>query len=163
MGLSTDPGAQMHVHRCVYLRYQSMQDRRELRDILRCNPKYHDRPRYDCALINIDDSPDDLTVVRLCGLCRCRLNARGHEEDVALVKYFKQSTYKPNAVWRGCRKMDEEGQYEFVLLKYLIRGAHMIPVFNRPRTDPTNTFYFNDVVDNDMYMRATPELHDLYF
>lgn len=153
----------MVVHRCVYLRYRSTQDWRELRDILRCNPSWYGRPRYDCALINMTDSPDDLTVVRLRGVYRCILNARGEEEDVALVKFFKRSSYKPHTVWQGCRTMDEEKEYEFVLLKHLLRGAHMIPVFNRPPSDPQNTFYFNDMIDNDMYIRATPDLRDLYF
>ena len=153
----------MQVHKCVYLRYRSVQDWRELRDILRCNPSWYGQPRHDCALINIADTSDDLTVVRLRGVYRCQLNARGQEEDIAWVKYFKKSSYRPNTVWRGCRTMDEEPQHEFVLVKWLLRGAHMIPVFNRPLSDPKNTFYFNDIVDTDMYIRATPELRDLYF
>ena len=139
-----------------------MEDWRELRDILRCNPNFYSHPRYDCALINMQDTDDDLTVVRLCGLYRCRLNAERHE-DVALVRFFRKSKYKPNTVWRGCRVMDEGSEPEFVLLKYLLRGAHMIPVFNRPLSQPRNSFYFNDIIDIDMYIRATPRLRNLYF
>ena len=153
----------MTVYRCVYLRYRSMEDWREFRDVLCRNSNRYSRPRYDCALVNTTDGADDLTVVRLCGLyCQCQLNGRGDEEDVALVKYFKKLSYKPHTMWRGCLAMEKEKDYEFMLLKHPLRGAHMIPVFNHPLSEPTNTFFFNDVVDNDMYIRATPELRDLY-
>ena len=53
--------------------------------------------------------------------------------------------------------LDEEEDHQFVLLKYLVlvRGV--------PPSDPKNTFYFNNSVDTDMYIHATPELRTCTF
>ncbi|KAE9383354.1 hypothetical protein BT96DRAFT_1036141, partial [Gymnopus androsaceus JB14] len=61
-------------HQCLYLTYQSLEDWTELRDYLRCNASFHERPRYDCALINYD-SPQHV-MGRLRGLYTCRVNGK---------------------------------------------------------------------------------------
>ncbi|KIJ33453.1 hypothetical protein M422DRAFT_264557 [Sphaerobolus stellatus SS14] len=39
-------------YQCLYLTYMSLEDWREKRDILHCDPSFHNRPRYDCVVIN---------------------------------------------------------------------------------------------------------------
>ncbi len=57
---------QVRSFQCVTITYQSMEDWTEARDILRCNPSFHERKRYDCVIVN-DDTPG-ATVVRLRSL-----------------------------------------------------------------------------------------------
>ena len=135
---------------CVYLTYQSLEDWTTGRDILRCNPSFHGESRYDCAIVNIE-SPH-LICARLLGLFRCTLPS-GLQHDVALVHMFDPTTWKPSTKWRGCQVHEESHQHSFVLLKYLVRGAHMIPVFDAPKANKEK-FYFNDLVDYDMFLRA---------
>ncbi|KIJ31105.1 hypothetical protein M422DRAFT_267313 [Sphaerobolus stellatus SS14] len=39
-------------YQCLYLNYRSLEDWREKRDILRCNPNFYGEPRFDCVVIN---------------------------------------------------------------------------------------------------------------
>ena len=71
-----------------------MEDWTEARDILRCNPNFHQRERYDCVIIN-DDTPGT-SVARLRSLLRCRLPS-GKVVDIALVHAFTRlgNSWKP--------------------------------------------------------------------
>ncbi|KAJ7044327.1 hypothetical protein C8F04DRAFT_942289 [Mycena alexandri] len=40
--------SQIRPFKCARNTYQSFEDWRGLRDIVRCNPCFHGRPRYDC-------------------------------------------------------------------------------------------------------------------
>ena len=131
-----------------------MDDFELTRDLLHCKAKFFGEPRYDCAILN-DDSPD-ITLVRLHGLYRCKV-ARKRWEDIAHVSYFRETSYKPWNPWEGCCVREQETKKEFILVKYLVRGAHMIPVFNAP-SSRLNHYYLDDCIDNDMFVRTTPEL-----
>ncbi|GJE89869.1 hypothetical protein PsYK624_059800 [Phanerochaete sordida] len=113
--------------KCVYLRYQSMEDWREARDILRCNPDFHGHPRYDCALINLASNA------------------------LAWFDPWKSRAWKPRTVWNGCRVFEEKKTSEFVFVEYLTRGAHLIPTFEMGRGE-SRRFYFNDTIDADMLL-----------
>ncbi|KAJ6550186.1 hypothetical protein B0H19DRAFT_1298710 [Mycena capillaripes] len=135
-------------HRCIRLKYQSCVNWTEKTDILRCNPNFHNDRRYDHVLVN--DKPEDLAVAHLVQLLRCRLPDRSFH-DIAVVRMLKLSKWVPKTKWAGCRVYDEEKALGFVMAKYLIRGAHMIPVFEASK--PSLTF-LNDVIDGDMFLRA---------
>ncbi|KAJ7663215.1 hypothetical protein DFH06DRAFT_1395296 [Mycena polygramma] len=131
--LQPDQTINIKPYRCIRLRYQSCEDWTEETDILRCNPNFHHNPRYDHVLVN--DTPDDLSVARLASLLRCKLPDES-VHDIAFVHRLKRSKWK---------------SFDFVMVKYLIRGAHMIPVFDANK--PSLTF-LNDVIDGDMFLRA---------
>ena len=40
----------MQLCKCVYVKYQSLEDWTESRDILRCSHQFHGQERYDCLL-----------------------------------------------------------------------------------------------------------------
>lgn len=141
---------QIRPYKCIYLKYQSLEDWSAGEDILRCNPDFHGESRSDTVLINAAGS--QLECARLIWLLRCVLPS-GHYHDVALVHYFNSSTWKPFTKWDGCRVYEEEKSFSFVLLKYLIRGAYMIPVFDGPN-DHKKRYYMSDTVDNDMFLRV---------
>ena len=69
-----------------------MEDWTEARDILRCNPNFHQRERYDC--VNINDDTPGTSVAHLRSLLQCQLPS-GKVVDIALVHAFAQNSWKP--------------------------------------------------------------------
>nr|GAT50600.1 predicted protein [Mycena chlorophos] len=137
-------------YNCIYIHYTSEEDYTDKYDLLRCNARFQSRgeERLDCVNVNL--SPDKLEFARLLGLFRCRFPS-SREEDVALVRVFKTSKWKPFTMWDNCRVL-EDGKTMFILPKYFIRGAHLINAFGSKA--PERTFYLNDVVDSDWFIRA---------
>ncbi|KAJ7077335.1 hypothetical protein C8R44DRAFT_896304 [Mycena epipterygia] len=68
--------------KCVHISYQSLEDWRGARDILRCSPSFHHNIRYDCLLVNLTEP--GLHCARLRALLRCTLPS-SRQIDVALV------------------------------------------------------------------------------
>ncbi|KAJ6542440.1 hypothetical protein DFH09DRAFT_928795, partial [Mycena vulgaris] len=133
-------------YRCIRLRYHSFENWTEAVDILRCNPKWFNNPRYDHVLVN--DTPDDLTFVHLVELFRrCMLTAF----FPTLVHMLKWSKWVPKTKWDGCRVYEEKKATQFVLLKYLVHGAHVIPVFDANNARLT---FLDDLIDGDMFLHA---------
>ncbi|KAJ6580037.1 hypothetical protein DFH09DRAFT_886917, partial [Mycena vulgaris] len=120
-------------------------------DLLRCNPDFqvNHNDRFDCVNINMDNDP--LAFGRLLYLLSVRLPS-GKDEDVALVRMFKRSSFKPRTIWENCRIL-EDGKTMFVLPQYFVRGAHFINAFGAPGLKVETTFYLNDVVDFDWFLR----------
>ncbi|KAJ7197772.1 hypothetical protein GGX14DRAFT_374701 [Mycena pura] len=141
---------QMRRCNCIYVHYTSAEDYTDKFDILRCNPSFqsNNEQRLDCVNVNL--TPDALDFARLLYLFRCRLPSKC-EVDVALVRVFKQARWKPKTVWENCRVL-EDGRTMLMLPKYFIRGAHLINAFGSKKED--TTFYLNDVVDADWFLRA---------
>jgi len=138
---------QIRPYKCVYLNYQSLEDWTKACDILRCNSDFHGEPRNDCAILNIDSK--HLICVRIRGLFKCSILSR-EQFDIALVQVFRPSSWKPFTVWDGCQVYDEVKELKFILVESLVRGALMVPTFD----GPSGKFYFDDVVDYDMFLRA---------
>ncbi|KAJ7651757.1 hypothetical protein B0H17DRAFT_1215217 [Mycena rosella] len=134
--------------RCIRLRYQSLEDWTEAVDILRCNPRFFNNRRYDYVIIN--DDPGDLTFAHLVEVFRCKLPDESLH-DIALVNMLKRSKWMPKTKWAGCKVYEEQKATEFVMLKYLVRGAHMIQVFE---TNKPSLTFLNDLVDGDIFLRA---------
>jgi hypothetical protein len=129
------------------LKFQSLEDWTEGQDIMRCNPLFHGEPRFDCVIIH-DDAPD-LSVARLCDLIRCNLPS-GKEIDLALVRRFSRSRWKPKTAWSGCRVLDEGMESSLVSMDYVLRGALLCPV---SQCEDEKAHYFVDTVDADMFLR----------
>ncbi|KAK6981735.1 hypothetical protein R3P38DRAFT_2578136, partial [Favolaschia claudopus] len=134
--------------KCAYIEYQSLEDWRGARDIIRCNSCFHNEPRYDSLLVN--QTEPGLHIARARALLRCRLPS-GRNLDIALVRMFGQSRWKPKTRWDGCEVREEEKEHSFLSMDYVIRGALMAPV--RSVKQP-NTYYLVDTIDADMFLRA---------
>lgn len=135
--------------KCLYLQYQSCENWSIVRDILRCNPSFYDRERYDCTLINMASNYGDFTCARVIAIFRCKLPS-GSTHDIAAVRLFKRSQWKPKTIIDGCPVLDEANVSRYVMIKYLTRGVHMIPVFDTK----DGRFILNDVVDFDIFLRV---------
>lgn len=136
----------MQRYKCVILKYQSLEDWTEGTNIMRCNPKFHGRQRFDCVIIH-DDAPE-LSVARLCDQFHCWLPSR-KTIDLALVLRFSHSKWKPRTMWDGCRVLDEDSETTLVQMDYLIRGALVCPVSEQAG----KAHYFIDSVDPDIFLR----------
>jgi hypothetical protein len=117
---------------------------------MRCNASFHGEPRFDCVIIH-DDAPD-LSVARICDLFRCSLPS-GKEIDLALVRRFSCSRWKPKTVWSGCRVLNEDMESSLVSMDYVLCGALVCPVSQHDSEDENTHYYFVDTVDADMFLR----------
>ncbi|KAJ7245782.1 hypothetical protein C8J57DRAFT_1679115, partial [Mycena rebaudengoi] len=104
--------------------------------------------RFDCVAINMDNDP--LTFGRILFLFQCKLPS-GRTEDIALVRLFKKSNWRPKTGWTNCR-IFEDVCTTFILPRYFICGAHMINCVGCSRED--HTFYLDDVADFDWLLRT---------
>ncbi|KAJ7854793.1 hypothetical protein B0H13DRAFT_2206143 [Mycena leptocephala] len=66
-----EQGIKIQACKVVYLDYQSKVDWRNARDILRCNPKFHNAPRFDSVIYETDD--DQLAMGQLQFVFRAHL------------------------------------------------------------------------------------------
>ncbi|KAJ7746517.1 hypothetical protein B0H14DRAFT_2406480 [Mycena olivaceomarginata] len=134
--------------KCIYISYQSMEDWRGARDILRCNPSFHQNVRYDCVLVNFTDP--GLHFARLRHLLRCNLPS-GQQIDIAIVRMFELSRWKPRTRWAGCQVRDEVQEYSLLSMEHVIRGAFLAPAYGAPNE---LTHFLVDTIDADMFLRA---------
>jgi hypothetical protein len=91
----------------------------------------------------------NFTCARLQLLLRCFIPS-GAEHDIAVVRIFKYSSWQPKTSIEGCHILEEAEEPRFVMLKYMIRGAHIIPIFSTK----AGRFVLNDLIDGDMFLRA---------
>ncbi|KAF7325465.1 hypothetical protein MKEN_00395100 [Mycena kentingensis (nom. inval.)] len=132
--------------RAIHVEYQSKVDWTGKRDILRCNPSFWHRPRYDCVIYNADVDP--LSLARLLAIFRCTTHA-GRSFDLAYVQRFKNSKWRPNTAWDGCRVVDPAPRAEFLPLEYVVRGAYLA----RASGTATDHYFPLDTIDDDMFLR----------
>ncbi|KAK6966916.1 hypothetical protein R3P38DRAFT_3337690 [Favolaschia claudopus] len=117
---------QIRPFKCAHITYQSLEDWRGLRDIVRCNPIFHGQRRQDCVLVN-SDAPG-MSFARLSAMIRCTLEK------------FKPSKWRPNTNWTGCHVHEQSKEYSLLLMDYVIRGALL--------------HYLIVTVDADMFLRV---------
>jgi hypothetical protein len=81
---------------------------------------------------------------------RCILESKW-QFDVALVRQFRRSTWKPRTVWASCQVHEEVQQYSLMLMDYVIRGALLTPAAGSSKA---NLHFLVDTVDANMFLRA---------
>ncbi|KAK6974662.1 hypothetical protein R3P38DRAFT_2583720, partial [Favolaschia claudopus] len=91
-----------------------------------------------------------LHFARLRALFRCNLPS-GRKLDVALVRMFSQSRWKPRTRWAGCQIRDEEQEFSFLSMEHIVRGALMTPVSGAANEA---THFLVDTLDADLFLRA---------
>lgn len=95
-------------------------------------------------------SDPGLHFARVRALIRCKLPS-GNHIDVALVRMFERSRWKPKTRWAGCQIRDEVEEYSFLSMEHVIRGALLAPV-SSAANEPTH--FLVDTTDADMFLRA---------
>ncbi|KAG1789217.1 hypothetical protein EV424DRAFT_1394576 [Suillus variegatus] len=89
-----------------------------------------------------------LSPVRLRMLFRC-MTSRG-PVDIALVHSYKRTSWKPKTMWEGMRVFERAQKCDLVMMRYLVRGVHMVKAFGTK----DGREYLNDTIDGDMLLRA---------
>ncbi|KAJ7261681.1 hypothetical protein C8J57DRAFT_1071747 [Mycena rebaudengoi] len=141
---------QIQIEQCkvIYVNYQSKVDWRSARDILRCNPHFHDAPRFDSVIYEDDDNP--LAMGQFYFIFRCHLPSDA-ALDLAMVRPFRRTSWQPNTP-TDCpiREKLSLKSCHFIALEHVVRGALLSPIFG----GKDGMHYIIDCVDEDMYLRV---------
>ena len=137
--------------RFIKAQYESKVTWKTNTDYIRCSPKYHNHPRYDCVLLNTHDGPVFAQLVLVFVI-----TVDGKDYPIALVQVYEQ----PQSVSASLRRKDKdlgflrlqqrkEHQMEFVWAQSIIRGALIVPAYD----DRNHSIVF-DILDADMTLRV---------
>ena len=139
----------MHEHTYLKANYASEVDWRWATDYLRCNPKFHGRSRYDCALVQFTE--DRTAFARLIFIFKCTI----------MESTFQFALVQPYTAGIGAQcRLDRDlkltrvravprSQAIFIPVESIIRGALLYP-------DPTShdDFFVIDHIDGNMFLRT---------
>ena len=133
---------------CHFLKsyYDSLVDWKLQIDYLRCNPSFHERPWFDCAIIYRGDG---YYFAQLLYLFTYKF--QGITFPIALIQPFMDVSV--------LRKKDRElhlhrlrpktcGDSIFILARSIRRGAFLVPALDHP-----NDLIVVDVIDTDMFLQ----------
>ncbi|KAJ6601689.1 hypothetical protein DFH09DRAFT_1480656, partial [Mycena vulgaris] len=131
----------------IYVDYQSTVDWRSARDILRCNPKFHNAPRFDSVMYDTDDDP--LAMGQLQFMFRAHLPS-GAKLDLATIRPFRKTSWQPKTQ-TDCpiREQVPVQSSIFITLEHIVRGVLLCPIFGGRQ----DMHYVIDCIDEDMYLR----------
>ncbi|KAJ6611016.1 hypothetical protein B0H10DRAFT_1810509 [Mycena sp. CBHHK59/15] len=131
----------------LYVNYQSKVDWKLSQDILRCNPCFHTRPRYDSIIYEAQDN--DLAMGQLQLVFRCHLRQKV-TLDLTMIQPYRKSSWAA----RTCTDCPickwSPGGAIFIALEHVTRGTLLCPIFGAPR----QVFYVVDCIDEDMFLRV---------
>ncbi|KAJ7794116.1 hypothetical protein B0H14DRAFT_2392800 [Mycena olivaceomarginata] len=130
----------------LYVEYQSKVDWKLARDILRCNPNFHSRPRYDSIIYEAQDN--DMAMGQLESMFRCHLPQK-ITLDLALIRPYRSSTWAPRTR-TDCPVREWGTGSAFIALEHVTRGTLLSPIFRASR----KVFYVVDCIDEDTFLRV---------
>ncbi|KAK7692929.1 hypothetical protein QCA50_004569 [Cerrena zonata] len=142
------------ITRCKFLKvnYESMVSWEICTDLLRCNPNFQEKPRYDYIMV---DTGQGHIYAQLLYMFKCTVGDNSY--PLALIHPYDAGIPGPR------RRKDKDLELrrirpkpqiesEFISLHSVIRGALVVSDFE------TNTDYFVvDTLDTDMFLRLRPE------
>nr|GAT48235.1 predicted protein [Mycena chlorophos] len=131
--------------KALYVSYQSCVNWGNERDILRCNAKFHGRPRFDSIIFEANDDATAMGQLEL--VFRCFISGKG-AVDLAMILPYQATSWQPRTR-TDCPVRVKNKQPIFVALEHVTRGALLSPIFGASR----EAFYVIDCIDGDMYLR----------
>ncbi|KAJ7236320.1 hypothetical protein C8J57DRAFT_1088249 [Mycena rebaudengoi] len=141
-------GEDIQIEACkvLYVEFQSQVDWNIGRDILRCNPEFHGRRRYDSVIYEAHG--DDLAMGQLELVFHCHLPCKV-TLDLAMIQPYRKSTWAAKT-HTDCPMHEWTSSCIFIALQHVTCGALLCPIFGAPR----EIFYVIDCVDEDMFLRV---------
>ena len=156
-------------YRSFKVNYENLVTWKESTDILRCNPNFHHRPRYDCVLLSRPDVlelrsrgaagrrtipvSDEPIFARLIYVFTCTFD--GDEYPIALVQAYDAPCGHISKVDRELglvrRRARPRQEAEFVSLHSIIRGTVMIQDLECQEGDE---YFLYNYLDADMFLRT---------
>ncbi|KAJ7811933.1 hypothetical protein B0H13DRAFT_1666520 [Mycena leptocephala] len=131
----------------LYVDYQSKVDWKLGRDILRCNPCFHTRPRYDSIIYESQDN--DLAMGQLRLVFRCHLPQK-ITLDLAMIQPYRKSSWAARTRTDCPIREWSPGNTIFIALEHVTRGTLLCPISGTSR----EVFYVVDCIDEDMFLRV---------
>lgn len=134
---------------CQFLKvfFKSLDNWVDDADYLRCNPSFHNRERYDAALVK---TTTGIVFVRLVYVFTCKIEKQVH--PFALVHALDvgtgQRSGKDKALGLYRVRERQRKNSEFISVHSIIRGAFLVPDFG-----VKGDYLAVDVVDADMFFR----------
>ncbi|KAJ6613466.1 hypothetical protein B0H10DRAFT_1805446, partial [Mycena sp. CBHHK59/15] len=127
----------------LYIEFQSKIDWNNGRDILRCNPKFHGRQRYDSIIYKAQG--EDLAMGQLELVFRCHFPCK-ITLDLVIICPYRKSTWAVRTC-TDCPIREWSPSSIFIALEHVTQAALLCPIFKVPR----EVFYVIDCVDQDMF------------
>lgn len=107
-------------------------------EILRCNPKFHGKPRYDPCLVHLPNGRYIFARLRMIFECK----ALNRTWRLARVTFFQ--THTPDAR-NNLRLLQEDDAGGFIDLSWIVRSVYMSPTYD-PDTEH-RLFFASDAPD----------------
>jgi len=131
--------------------YQSMIDWRLTTDLLRANPDFHHRPRYDYVIIQASDT--EVMFAQILYIFGVTIN--NTEEHVALVLPFdetpdRQHCERDEALRFTRVQARHRSKATLVHVESIVRGAVLVKDFEAEHGDE---YIVMDVLDADLWLR----------
>ena len=140
---------QITEYQLVKVEYESVVDWRVKMDYLRCNPKFHGRPRYDFVIANL---PRGCIFAQLAFVFVCRVNE--HDYHLAIIQPLEKVTRpstkdvdKKLSIYRW--KIRARDRCEVIPLDCIVRGAVLVG-----DTKFRGDYFIIDTLDDDMFLRV---------
>jgi len=138
---------QITEYRLISVDYESTEDWRLTTDLLRCSPCFFKRPRYDCVVAKTITGP---IFARLIFLFTCEVDSISY--PVALIQPFDAYTGPARNKDRDLGlyrvRAKPRSQAEFIPAQSIIRGAYVVPTYERP-----DDYFVSDMIDSDWFLR----------
>ncbi|KAJ7328476.1 hypothetical protein DFH08DRAFT_916712 [Mycena albidolilacea] len=132
--------------------YDSLSTWTPKKDLLRCNPKFNNHPRYNYVMVKTEGTP---IFARLLYMFLCRVEQKFH--PFALILPFDAPTGHASRKDKALRfrrvKSKLRKESEFISVHSIIRGAVLVPDSKNP-----GEFLVIDILDTD----TSPRLKTLY-
>ncbi|KZT31177.1 hypothetical protein SISSUDRAFT_1068002 [Sistotremastrum suecicum HHB10207 ss-3] len=148
-GLSDVPSFQgdstIALWKTLYINYTSLEDWLPHRSIVRCNPSFYHKERFDTVIIN--DETFRYASLRLVFSWNYAPDKK--PISMALVRYFDKSAWKPKVSFEGMQVFKARNDTHLIYVSSIIRSCHMIPVHGKD-----GMYFLNDQLDADMFLRV---------
>ncbi|KZT35401.1 hypothetical protein SISSUDRAFT_990606 [Sistotremastrum suecicum HHB10207 ss-3] len=140
----------------IYVNYTSLEDWLPQRCIIRCNPSFYHKERFDTVIVNDETlryaslqktGPDRTFKPYLSTTGTYSLEAL---ISMALVRYFDKSAWKPKVSFEGMQVFKARTDTHLIYVASIIRSCHMIPVPGK-----ADMYFLNDQLDADMFLRVS--------
>ena len=127
--------------------YESKVTWKEITDYLRCNPKFHNNPRYDCVMIQTTASKPIFAQL----IFVFSITIGNTKYPLALVQTFDApitTTTKDKDIGLHRLRAQPRIKSEIFAIASIIRGALLVKDY-----DTENDYLVMDIVDTDMFLR----------
>ncbi|KAJ3832869.1 hypothetical protein F5878DRAFT_591241 [Lentinula raphanica] len=136
-------------YQSIKVKYESLETWRPVMDILRCNPDFHNRPRYD--FIIIQTARDGPVFAQMQYLFVCTVADMPY--PMALIQAYRvvrsRSSHDKDL---GFLRLRKDRVTELISVQSIVRGAIVIPASDDPMKGDEMLVW--DVLDGDMFLRV---------